>query len=257
MGLKPPRRYWLTGAGHGVGAALAQAILNTGAHLAVGSRSAQSCEALSARYPGQVLTLPGDLTDSQSVREIGEQIAQQWGYLDTVILNAGTAEYTSGQPDDHTIIEHIVRSNLLAASLCIETALPLLRAGTEPHLVGIASPATYLPPSQTKDGGRGMRYLFESARLDSAGDNIDVTLVHPGFDSPSLSHDDCFPNPVQWTAETAANHILSQLIERPQEMALPAASMTVLWPLPSSAETEQTDVPPCQARVWSPIKGRP
>lgn len=257
MGLRPPRRYWLTGAGNGLGTSLAEAILGSGAHLAMSSRSAHSCEALSARYPGQVLALAGDLTDSQTVREIGEQIAQQWGSLDTVILNAGTAEYTRGQPGDHTIIEHIVRSNLLAVSLCIETALPLLRAGTEPHLVGIASPATYLPPSQTEDGGNGMRYLFESARLGFASDDIDVTLVHPGFDSPSLSHDDCFPNPVQWSAETAANHILSQLIERPQEVALPAASMTVLWPLPSSTDTEQTDVAPCQASVWSPIKGRP
>nr|BFE94229.1 SDR family NAD(P)-dependent oxidoreductase [Pseudomonas brassicacearum subsp. brassicacearum] len=195
MGLRLPRRYWLTGAGNGIGASLAEAILETGAYLAVSSRSTRSCETLSVRYPGQVLSVPGNLTDSQAVREIGEQIARQWGALDQVIVNAGTAEYVDGQPADHTLIEHIVRSNLLAASFCLEVAMPLLRAGTEPHLVGIASPATYLPPSQIETGGSGMRHLFESARADLACAGVDVTLVHPGYDGPLLGARRLLPNP--------------------------------------------------------------
>lgn len=256
MGLKPPRRYWLTGAGNGVGATLAEAILKTGAHLAVSSRSAQSCEALAVRYPGQVLALHGNLTDSQTVRVIGEQIIQQWGSLDTVILNAGTAEYVDGQPADNTIVEHIVRSNLLAAGLCIETAFPLLRAGTTPHLVGIASPATYLPPSRAEADG-SVRYLLESARVDLAPEGIDVTLVYPGFDSTPLNPDDCFPAPTRWSADEAAVHILSHLNQRPHEVVFPVASMTALWPLPSSTEAAQTGIDSCQANTGHPIKGQP
>ncbi|WP_445577468.1 Short-chain dehydrogenase [Pseudomonas sp. E141] len=257
MGLETRKRYWLTGAGNGIGVSLAEAILKTGAHLAVSSRSSRSSEDLSARYPGQVLAVPGNLTDSQTVREIGEQIARQWGSLDTVILNAGTAEYIDGQPADPLIIEHIVRSNLIAASFCIHTALPLLRAGNRSHLVGITSPATYLPPSYSEADGKGMRFLFESARVDLMAEGIDVTLVHPGFDSPSLSLDDCFPAPVQWTAETAAHHVLTQLAERPHEVALPVSSMTVLWPLPSSTESMLTDVNSDKAGNGCPIKGQP
>lgn len=257
MGLRPPRRYWLTGAGNGIGAWLAEAILETGAYLAVSSRSTQACEILSTRYPGQVLTVPGNLTDSQTVREIGEHITRQWGALDQVILNAGTAEYVDGQPADHTLIEHIVRSNLLAASFCIEVAMPLLRAGIEPHLVGIASPATYLPPSQIEAGGKGMRHLFELARSELAAAGIDVTLVHPGFDGPSLEPNDCFPSPMHWSLEEAARHVLSHTIERPQEVALPIVSMTALWPLPSSTETLLADIDAGQAKNGYPIKGRP
>ncbi|BBP57343.1 SDR family oxidoreductase [Pseudomonas sp. St316] len=256
MGPRLPRRYWLTGAGNGIGASLAEAILATGAHLAVSSRSARACETLSARYPGQLLTVPGNLTDSQAVREIGEQIARQWGALDQVIVNAGTAEYVDGLPADHTLIEHIVRSNLLAASFCIEVAAPLLRAGTEPHLVGIASPATYLPPSQTEAGGSGMRHLFESARVDLAYAGVDVTLVHPGYDDPLRGPDECFPTPTHWSSDEAARHVLNQLIERPREIALPIASMTALWPLPSSTETLPSDIGSCQAKNGYPIKGQ-
>ncbi|EPJ88332.1 MULTISPECIES: SDR family oxidoreductase [Pseudomonas] len=257
MGLRLPRRYWLTGAGNGIGASLAEAILQTGAYLAVSSRSTRSCEPLSLRYPGHVLAVPGNLTDSQAVREIGEQIARQWGALDQVIVNAGTTEYVDGQPADHTLIEHIVRSNLLAASFCIEVAMPLLRAGTEPHLVGIASPATYLPPSQVEAGGHGMRHLFESARTELAYAGVDVTLVHPGYNAPLPGPDDCPQTPIHWSADETARHVLNQLVERPREVALPIASMTALWPLPSSTETVPTDMGSCQAKNGYPIKGRP
>ncbi|ALI08351.1 MULTISPECIES: SDR family oxidoreductase [Pseudomonas] len=257
MGSRLPRRYWLTGAGNGIGASLAEAILETGAYLAVSSHSPRSGENLSVRYPGQVLTVPGNLTDSQAVREIGEQITRQWGALDQVILNAGTTEYVDEQHTDHRLIEHIVRSNLLAASFCIEVAMPLLRAGTQPHLVGIASPATYLPPSNSEAGGSGMRHLFESTRAELAAAGVDVTWVHPGYDDPSLGPDDCFPFPVHWSPEEAAQHVLKHLVERPREVALPIASMSALWPLPSCSETLPADIDSCQAKSGDPIKGRP
>ncbi|MCG6574976.1 SDR family NAD(P)-dependent oxidoreductase [Pseudomonas sp. AF32] len=256
MGVKPPRRYWLTGAGDGVAASLAVKLLDSGAHLAISSRSTQPCEALDARYPDQLLIVPGDLTDSQTVRKIGERIAQQWGALDTVILNAGTTEYAGAQPTPQAFIEHLVRSNLLAASLCIETALPLLQAGIHPHLTGIASPATCLSPSHTEASGSTMRSLFESTRTRLAPEGIDVTLVHPGFDDVSL----CLDNgalPTVCSTDEAATYILTNLAKRPPELILPVAALAALWPLPASTRTDRPDIAPCQPDAWSPIKGRP
>ena len=154
MNLTPPRRYWLTGASSGIGAALAVELLNSGAHVALSSRSKGPLEALAQRYPGQVLVVAGDLTNSQTVREIGEHIGVVWGSLDTVILNAGTCEYVDAKQFDSSIVEHVVRTNLLASSYCIEAALPLLRAGRTPHLVGVASAVTYLPMPAPKPMAR-------------------------------------------------------------------------------------------------------
>ncbi len=142
MSLTPARRYWLTGASSGIGASLAVELLNSGAHVALSARTKGPLQALAQRFPGQVLIVAGDLTNSQTVREIGEHIAQVWGALDTVILNAGTCEYVDAKQFDASIIEHVVRTNLLASSYCIEAALPLLRAGRTPHLVGVASAVT-------------------------------------------------------------------------------------------------------------------
>lgn len=237
MSRTPPRRYWLTGASSGIGAALADEILKTGAHLAVSSRSLAPLKELAQRFPEQVLVLAGDLTNSQTVREIGERIAGQWGSLDTVILNAGTCEYVDARQFDASIIEHVVRTNLLASSFCIEAARPLLQAGTAPHLVAMASSASYLPLPRSEGRGAskaGLQYLFDALRSDLTPQGIDVTVISPGsVETPLGSQDDC-TMPLSWPLEEAARYIFEKINDRPHEITFPAAFMTALWPLSDS-----------------------
>ena len=231
-----PRRYWLTGAGSGIGASLAVQLLNSGAHVALSSRVKGPLEALAHRYPGQVLVAAGDLTNSQTVREIGEHIAQTWGSLDTVILNAGTCEYVDARQFDAAIIEHVVRTNLLASSYCIDVALPLLRAGRTPHLVGVASAVTYLPMPRAEAYGAskvGLRYLFESLRTSLSPGHIDVTMISPGFVDTPLTERNDFPMPLSWSADKAARYMFAKLEKRPLEIAFPAMFIATLWPLPT------------------------
>ncbi len=226
MSRTPARRYWLTGASSGIGAALAEEILKTGAQLAVSARSVAPLKILSKRYPGQVLVVAGDLTDSQTVREIGEQIADFWGALDTVILNAGTCEYVDARQFDASIIEHVVRTNLLASSYCIEAALPLLRKGVAPHLVGVASSVTYLPLPRAEAYGAskaGLRYLFESLRLDLAPDGIEVTVVSPGFVETPLTAKKRFPHASELASGQSRTSHLRQTQGSPPGNRIPGA----------------------------------
>ena len=234
MSLTRPRRYWLTGAGNGLGAALAEQLLKAGVHLALSARTATPLKALAQNYPGQVLVLPGDLTNSQTVREIAEQIMDEWGSLDTVILNAGTCEYVEAKEFDSSLSEHVVRTNLLASSFCIDAALPLLRAGTAPHLVGIASPLTQMPlPRSDAQGSAkaGLRHLFESVRIDLAPEGIEVTLASPGTADSLVADNRAAPEPLSLSAEATARHIVEALKQRPLQITLPPLSMPVLWPL--------------------------
>ena len=230
----PTRRYWLTGASNGLGAALAEHLLKSGAHLALSARTVAPLKAFARRYPGQVLVAPGDLTNSQTVREIGEQIQHDWGSLDTVILNAGTCEYVDARQLDASLIEHLMRCNLLASNFCIDAALPLLRMGIAPHLAGIISSATDLPLPRTEAQGTSkvsLRHLFESQRMTLAEDGIEVTVVNPGFIDQPLGRHEILPLPLSWTADKAARYIVDHLKLRPLELPLPALSMTSLWPL--------------------------
>ena len=218
------RRVWLTGASSGIGAHMAEELLSSGARVALTARTPAPLQALSDRYPGQVLLVPGDLADSVQVREIGKRIAQAWGALDTVILNAGTCEYVDVRQFDAALIERVVRTNLLASSYCIEHALPLLRAGSQPHLVGVVSSVTYWPLPRAGAYGAskaGLRYLLESLRIDLAQEGIDVTLVSPGFVDTPLTEKNDFPMPMRWPAQKAAQHMCQRLGKRPLEIAFP------------------------------------
>ncbi|EJM62925.1 SDR family NAD(P)-dependent oxidoreductase [Pseudomonas sp. GM48] len=251
------RRYWLTGASSGIGAALAEEILKTGAHLAVSSRSVAQLKVLSQRYPGQVLVVAGDLTNSQTVREIGEQIAEDWGSLDTVILNAGTCEYVDAKQFDASIVEHVVRTNLLASSYCIDAALPLLRAGTAPHMVAMASTVTYLPLPRAEAYGTskaGLRYLFESLRIDLPPEGIELTVISPGLVETPLTEKNDVPMPLSWPVEKAARHIFEKLRDRPPEIAFPAAFMATLWPLSKLPDRVKLEIGKRMVRSQPPIK---
>ncbi|MNF30929.1 putative oxidoreductase [compost metagenome] len=225
------RRIWLTGASSGIGAALAELLLQRGHRLALSARRTEPLNALAERYPGQVLVAPGDLSDAAQVRAIGQRIAQLWGALDTLILNAGTCEYVEVQRFEAAMIERVVRANLFSASYCIEAALPLLRLGREPHLVGIGSAVTYLPLPRAAAYGAskaGMRYLLEALRLDLAAEGIAVTLVSPGFVDTPLTQNNDFPMPMRWPLDKAAGHIAERLAKRPYEIAFPGPFITIL-----------------------------
>ncbi|HAO73743.1 MAG TPA: short-chain dehydrogenase, partial [Pseudomonas sp.] len=163
------RRIWLTGASSGIGLELTRLLLAEGHCLALSARRAEPLLAFARRYPGRVLALPGDLTDSEQVRAIGAAIESHWGALDSVILNAGSCEYIDARHFEAALLQRVVQTNLLSAGHCIEAALPLLRQGVRPHLVGIGSSVTWLPLPRAGAYGASkaaLRYLLESLRLD-------------------------------------------------------------------------------------------
>jgi NAD(P)-dependent dehydrogenase (short-subunit alcohol dehydrogenase family) len=215
---------------------------------------------LSKRYPGQVLVVAGYLTNSQAVREIGEQIAHDWGSLDTVIINAGTCEYVDPQQMDASIVEHVLRTNLLASHYCIQAAVPLLRTGIAPHLAGIASSATDLPLPRAEVAGRsapGLRHLFESMRIDLAPDGIEISVVRPAPLDPRHTVPEQRPLPLRWPAGRAARHIFAELQHRPVEIAFPALFMSELWPLPTSPARTRLAIGKRIVRSHPPIKDAP
>lgn len=227
------RRIWLTGASSGIGLALAEELLKAGHQVALTARSVEPLEALDRRFPHQVLLAPGDVTDPAQVTAIGERIAQVWGALDTAILNAGTCEYVDTRHYDAQLVERVVRTNLIATSYCVQEALILLRQGNRPHLVGVASSVAFLPLTRSEAYGAskaGVRYLFQSLRIDLAREGIDVTLVNPGFVDTPLTAKNDFAMPMRWSAPKAASFIAQRLEKnrRPLEISFPWLFILIL-----------------------------
>jgi len=116
----------VTGAGRGIGAAIARAFASAGAQVAVNDRDAAPAEAVAAGLPGAV-ALPGDVSDEAAVTRIFDALAQRFGRLDVLVNNAGTTR-------DETIFEttleswnEILRVNLTSAFLCSKRAMAMMR----------------------------------------------------------------------------------------------------------------------------------
>ncbi|UQY33179.1 SDR family NAD(P)-dependent oxidoreductase [Pseudomonas fulva] len=233
------RRIWLTGASSGIGHALAECLLRDGHRLALSARREEPLQALAERFPGRVLVLPGDLGEAGEVDAIAAQLTERWGALDCAILNAGVYEHVDAGNFEADALARVMRSNLFSASHCIVAALPLLRRGQSPHLVGVSSAVTYLPlPGAGAFGASkaALRYLLESLRVDLAQEGIAVTVVTPGFVDTAQAQRSGFSTPMRWPADKAARHIARRLEARPLEIAFPGpfvAALGLLGRLPA------------------------
>ncbi|OLU27737.1 short-chain dehydrogenase [Pseudomonas sp. PA15(2017)] len=233
------QRIWLTGASSGIGHALAERLLNDGHRLALSARREEPLQALAKRFPGRVLVLPGDLGEASEVDAIAAQLTEQWGALDCAILNAGVYEHVDASNFEADALAQMMRGNLFSASHCIVAALPLLRRGQSPHLVGVASAVTYLPlPGAGAFGASKatLRYLLESLRVDLAQEGVAVTVVTPGFVDTAHAQGSGLSTPMRWSAHKAARHIAKLLHARPLEIAFPGpliAALGVLGRLPA------------------------
>ena len=120
----------VTGAGSGIGKAVALAMAEAGYRVIVAGRRADALEA-TAREAGKgaaVVPVPTDVADVQSVRRLFERVAKEFGRLDVLFNNAGVA--APALPPDEITPEQwqsVVDINLTGVFLCTREAFALMR----------------------------------------------------------------------------------------------------------------------------------
>ena len=114
--------------------------------------------------------------------------------------------------------------NFFGTVNCVELVLPLLRAAGKPHLVVVASQATAAPFPRAEAYGASkaaLQYFCDCLRLDLACEQIDVSVVNPGFVDTPLTRKNDFEMPFLMGAEQAAERIIGKLEGRPRRYSFP------------------------------------
>lgn len=233
MGSNRPRRIWITGGSSGLGAALAEALLEHGSQVALSVRKAEQARALQARFPGQLLVVVGNLTNPLTVKQACARLYEHWQALDSLIINAGTCDYLD-VPLGGAFMEQIARSNLAATTHCLDAATPLLRVGHAPHVVGVLNRISSLQlydPDCPARPTNNLVQVFEGARDVLLQHGIALTVVAPQTAQHPITAS--LATPQAWTAQQAAQAILQRLAQHPERLVLEALSADTLWPLPS------------------------
>ena len=133
----------VTGASRGIGAATAEALAAAGAHVILTARTAKGLEAVEEAIDaagGSATIAPMDLTDAEHIRKLAEAVAERWGSLDMLVLNA--AMLGSLSPVEHLDPKELGRVfalNVHANQALIAAFDPLLRRADKAEVVGITS----------------------------------------------------------------------------------------------------------------------
>lgn len=119
----------VTGAGSGIGRAVARGLSEAGWRLVLAGRRREALEAVAGELPGEALCVPADVADPVAVEALFTEIGQKCGRLDLLFNNAGI--FTPAATVDEIAVEDWLRSvnvNLTGAFLCTRAAFAMMRA---------------------------------------------------------------------------------------------------------------------------------
>lgn len=224
--LATPRTVWITGASSGIGRELALQLARGGHCVVISARSVEALQELALLYPQQLLPMPIDIADNDSLVKAKEQLAQLAPTLDIAILNAGTCEYLDNGVIDIELIRRVMSVNFDGTLNAATVAMPLLQKATQPALYVVSSQVTTLP--LTRSGAYGaskaaLEYFFRCLRIDTMTSNIFIGIIRPGFVKTPLTDRNDFSMPWLWPADKAAAKILTDIDRRKPEIIFPRA----------------------------------
>jgi len=185
----------ITGAGSGIGAALANKLARRGMHLALVDLNAAGLEATAAQSRAAGVTVSThamDVADHAAVAALPAAVLDKHGRVSALVNNAGVA--LGGQFDqvDAEDFDWLMAINFGATVRLTRAFLPVLARESAAQLVNVSSIFGIIaPPGQTAYSASkfAVRGFSESLRheLEAAGSPVGVTLVHPGGVRTSIS----------------------------------------------------------------------
>jgi len=178
----------VTGASRGIGAATAEELARTGAHVILVARTAKALEEVEERIHaagGSATIAPLDLTDGESIGKLASAIAERWNKLDILVLNAAMlGSLTPVQDIDPKEYSRLLSLNLLAPQALIAAFDPLLRQAERADVVGLTSSVGAQPRAFWGAYGSSKAALetLLGAYADETGftNRIKVHIVDPG-----------------------------------------------------------------------------
>jgi NAD(P)-dependent dehydrogenase (short-subunit alcohol dehydrogenase family) len=139
----------VTGASRGIGAALAQALAAHGAHVILTARTQGGLEDVEDRIHlagGTATIAPLDLLQHDQIDRLGQIIAQRWGKLDLLVMNAALLGPLTPLPHlAPAEFDRIIATNLTANYRLLRIMDPLLRASPAAHVVALTSSVATAP----------------------------------------------------------------------------------------------------------------
>ena len=176
----------ITGAGSGIGRALALQLNAQGCSLWLSDINEDNLEQTSALLSRQSLpvdTQVVDVADRDSVHAWAQRIGETATHVDLLVNNAGVALMATVEENRYEDLEWLMNINFWGVVHGTKAFLPLLRESKQGHLVNISSVFGMIAvPTQSAYNAAkfAVRGYTEALRHEMADTNVHVMCVHPG-----------------------------------------------------------------------------
>jgi 2-hydroxycyclohexanecarboxyl-CoA dehydrogenase len=183
----------VTGAGRGIGRAIALTLARQGHRVAVLDILAENAESVKKEiegFGGEGLALKVDLTNCREVQEAVGEVLAKFGQVDVLVNNAGWDKLEPFLESEPTTWEKIIAINYKAVLYTCKFVLPHMVARGSGKIVNIASDAGRVGSSgeSVYSGTKGAVIAFsKTLAREMARNHINVNVVCPGLtDTPLL-----------------------------------------------------------------------
>ena len=216
----------ITGAGRGIGAAIAHRLASLGATVVLCGRTMRPLQVTASNIEangGQTRVMQCDVSNLESVQALAAFVEKTFGRIDILVNNAGVGSFAAPlhelTPEEW---EKVLNTNLRGVYYCIRSFAPLMIRAKTGHIVNISSLAgkNALPNGAAYAASKwGLNGLSYSVAEELRPHNIRVAVVCPGSVDTELSpHTGKDPNNMLKADDVA--HVVGMLVtQAPQSFA--------------------------------------
>ena len=206
-------RVWVIGASTGIGAETARLLLEKGARVAISARKIDALQEIANSHP-QALVLSLDVTRHEQVLSARDQLLDQWGGLDLMLIVAGAYNEMRVDTFDMAVVNQLLDVNLRGVFHCIDAMLPILldekSSGGGIGIVSSVAGYSGLPKALVYGPTKAaLINLCESLYFDLHPRGHAVYMINPGFVATPATAQNDFVMPGLISAGRAAEEIVT------------------------------------------------
>lgn len=188
----------ITGAGRGLGRALAEAFSAEGCSLVLGARTSGEIDELASRL-GKSIAVQTDVRVAADCDRLVEAAVAEFGRLDVMINNAGLAVYGPVESTTADAVDAMIDTNVKGVIYGSQAAFRVMKAQRSGLIVNISSIAgkLHLPNEAVYNASKwAVNGFTGTLRLEAAPHHVRVSCVCPGgIDTPFWRAMDFYPFP--------------------------------------------------------------
>jgi 3-oxoacyl-[acyl-carrier protein] reductase len=176
----------VTGAGRGIGRAIAKALAARGARVFLAARTSSELEAAAGQIRdsgGIAVTVSTDLAQEEDIRSLFDEVRKQGNRLDILINNAGVGIYGPVVDFSPADFDAVMRVNAKATFLCCQQALKLMIPKRRGYIINISSVVGFKGyPNQAAytASKHAILGLTKSLAAETQEQGIRVSAILPG-----------------------------------------------------------------------------